>query len=134
MLLHEYHEYHTASHRDVVVVEDSSLEYTLRCYVGKINDSVTEITWEESPDTFPSSTTPSVAINDKNNIILFYTRVDTFSSSYLKYACGLLTDSITWRIKNQDYCDGIRPNVTLNNDQVVIVAHMSYWGRCWNHE
>jgi hypothetical protein len=116
----------------VVVVVEDKLTYTLRCYVGKINDSVSEITWRESPDTFPNSTTPSVAINDKNNIILFYRREvkDISSNIYLKYSCGLLTDSITWKVKNQDYNKGIHPNVTVSNDQVVIVTYMS---PTWRH-
>jgi hypothetical protein len=109
----------------VVVVVEDILTYTLRCYVGEINDSVSDITWMESPDTIPHSTTPSVAINDKN-IILFYR---TRATNSLKYACGLLTDSITWKVMNQDYNKGIRPNVTLNNNNIVIVTYMSFVGR-----
>jgi hypothetical protein len=110
----------------VIVVDEDKLTFTLRCHVGKINDSVSEITWKESPDIFPNSTTPSVAINDKNNIILFYR---TRATGSLKYACGRLTDSITWKVKNQDYDTGIRPNVTLNNNQIVIITYMSFMGR-----
>jgi hypothetical protein len=66
----------------VVVAVEDKLTFTLRCYVGKINDSVSEVTWKESPDTIPNSTTPSVAINDKNNIILFYKKRVTNSLKY----------------------------------------------------
>jgi hypothetical protein len=109
----------------VVVVED--LTYTLRCHVGKIKDRSSEINWKKASesDTIPRGTTPSVAINDKH-IILFYRARATNS---LKYACGHLTDSITWKVKNQDYSKGIRPNVTLNDNNIVIVTHMSSLGR-----
>lgn len=109
----------------VIVVAEDRLSYTLRLYMGKINDSVSKITWKQSPRVLNHGTTPSVAINDTHIILLYRIR----ASSSLKYACGRLTDTVEWKVSSQDYCTGIRPNVTLNNNQVVITTHMSFMGR-----
>lgn len=69
----------------VIVVAEERLSYTLRCYMGKINDSVTEIAWKQFPDAINHGTTPSVAINDTHIILLYRIR----ASNSLKYACGL---------------------------------------------
>lgn len=109
----------------VIVVAEERLSYTLRCYMGKINDSVSKITWKLCPDVIHHGTTPSVAINDTHIILLYRIR----ASNSLKYACGRLTDTVEWKVLSQDFCAGIRPNVTLNNNQVVITTHMSFTGR-----
>lgn len=108
----------------VVVIAEKVVSRTLTCHVGKVNEMATEINFNQSMDLF-SGTTPSVAINDKH-IILFY-RI--YGTDQLKYSCGCLGNKVEWKVRSQDFCKGIRPNVTLNNNGVVVTIHMSFMGR-----
>lgn len=104
----------------VVVVTEQPYSYTLECHIGRISNDVSEIAWSRLPELFDQGTCPSVAINNTHIILLYRIR----ASNALKYASGNLTDKVEWKVSGQDYATGIRPNVALNNNQVVVTTHV----------
>lgn len=54
----------------VVVIAEEVVSRTLTCYVGKINNAVSEINFTKTLDVF-SGITASVAINDQHIIMLY---------------------------------------------------------------
>lgn len=69
-------------------------------------------------------TQPSLAANKNGHVVCVH---NSLTNNSISYEVGILRgDTIQWRGQNNNFCDGYRPNVAINDDgQVLLVYNLS---------
>jgi hypothetical protein len=109
-----------------IEVHQSQNNPTLFYNIGRITPESPQITWISNPgQQYTTGITPAVAMNDSG---LFIEVHQSQNNPTLWYDTGQIdptSGNITWLVQNQQYDNGITPNIAINNDGLFIEVHQS---------